>query len=498
MLSSPPLSPRPLLALVLALAVLPSFLGGSLAAHQNGERFTVSWSDGGEAVAAGTEITFAVVEPLAGATYIWAFGDGSPPKTGSRVLHTYTAVDDYRVVLDVVIGRTQERLGERLLRVVPAVLGVFTADSDGQITPADLFHLAVMVYTPGLASLTVRLSGPLVVVRSDSFLLPGEVAWLLFPDTRVRDERDPFIAEEIVHRPGAAVPFAGHLMLTLEWQTSAGRTASVVLAPEVYDFNQPERAATLTYPRAVDFVGLPPEGPGDDGYYLLGDPDFSHSNDPYVRRLALEWGRRGGPWPDNPHTIASNIFHMIDALLGDGDPGQINNDYNFARLFADGTLSTTRSNGPYICIAQAYLFTSLARTLGIPAREINNAIGAPGRQRSDGVWTVVWWQEAGLELWYDGAWHYFDTWLGVTSRRAYLDTNLIYQAWAAFNRQDTEFRTIHGQGIGLRGHDFGAWPGDPPQWRFIEEGVRPGIRVEGMSGGPPAAVISGLPWVRGE
>ena len=154
--------------------------------------------------------------------------------------------------------------------------------------------------------------------------------------------------------------------------------------------------------------------------------------------------------------LARKMFHADGRLSG------LFTDSDLARLFEDGTLSKTRMNAKYICIAQTYFFTGLARTLGIPAREINNAIGEPSYQRNDGVWVVRWWQEAWLELYYEGAWHYYDTLLGFTDRKGYLNKNLIYQSWSNFSPQAVPFMTVRGEATGLKGHSFNSWPGDPP------------------------------------
>jgi hypothetical protein len=480
-----------LFGLGLFVALFPALVAPARRARADDVPFTVTTARGDQTAVPGEPVIFTVLAPERGRTYFWSFGDGTRPVFGTRVLRPFRSVDDFTVSLWSLTDAGQELLGARVVRVTPEFGGVVAADSDGQFTPADLFQMAVVVRAPGLARLRVRTGGSLVLPREVQLEPSGQVDWLVMNDMRLVDERNPLVREQIIARPGAALPLAdGALTVTLEYVTSAGRPVSLTYAPPVKDFFAPTRTVALTYPRIHAFAGLPPEGTGVDDYYLRGDADFSHTDDAMVRLLALEWGRRGGPWPDDPHEVAMNLFRTIDALLGDGDPGEFNNDYNLARLFEDGTLSKTRRNGQYICIAQAYLFTGLARTLGFPAREVNNAIGEAAGQRADGVWRVKWWQEAGLELWYDDAWHYFDTWLSVTDRRAYLAKNLIYQAWAAFDARTTEFRTVTGAPTGLRGHDFSAWPGDPPQWAFLEEVVRPGVQVEGAVGEPPAVPIT--------
>lgn len=476
------------LSLIIALS---GPVGRDARAQEGGEAFTITPVTGGTAAYPGEEVIFAVVAPQPAATYRWVFSDGPPPLTGARVTRSFGTVDDYTVMLTVQSGGTETTAGTRVLRVIPELRGVFASDWDGQFTPADLFQMVVVVNAPGLTTLNVRTAGALVGERTARYDLSGGENWLILEDMRLAGERDPIIREELLKRPGANIPLAGGMFtLALDYTTPSGREQTAGFTPAVHDFFQPDRRLAVTYPRVWEFAGRPPPDMEVENYYLRGDPDFSHTDDYYVRLLALEFGRRGGVWPDDPHQVAMNIFRTIDALLGDDDPGEFNNDYNFARLWEEGTLSRTTKNGNYICIAQTYLFTALTRTVGMPTREINNAIGEPRQQRADGVWQVRWWQEAGAEVWYNDAWHYFDTYYAVTERTAYLAKNLIYQAWNAFNQQSTQFFTVRGEPTGMRGHNFQAWPGDPPQWSFLEEVARPGVRVEGMTGGPVAAAIT--------
>lgn len=478
------------LASVLVFALVTS-TGTAVRAQNAAAPFTVMPASGNPTAIPGEPVTFSVLTPEPGKSYVWVFGDGSLPVSGTRVTHIFSTVDDYAVRLSAQSPATRTELGSEVIRVTPEMRGVFAADIDGQFTPADLIQMSAVVRAPGLTSINVRTAGTLIAARTARYDITGGDDWLVMNDMRVADERDAVIREELLKKPGATVPLdSGAFTLALDYTTRSGRQVTQSYTPRVRDFFNPDQAVAISYPRITTFAGLPPDGPGNDFYYLKGDPDFNHLDDWYVRRLALEFGRRGGAWPDEPGDVAMNIFRSIDALLGDGEPGEFNNDFNIARLLDDGTLSRTRKNGEYICIAQAYLFGAMARALGIPAREYNNAIGRPGTQRADGVWRVTWWQEAGIELWYNDAWHYFDTWAGVTDRQAYLEKNLIYQSWTAFDRQSTEFKTVKGEPTKLAGHNFSVWPGEPPQWSFIEEVVRPGITVEGMLGEPSAVPIT--------
>lgn len=495
-----------LIGLVLASTLL---IRPATIAAEDSSTFTVMPAGGRQTVEIGEEVTFAVIDPDPGKRYAWSFGDGTPSVTGTRVTHAFSMVRDVAVRLSTLSIGAQSVIGTQVVKVTPALRGLFASDIDHQFSPADVIQVVAAVRATGATKVTLRIGGGLIGPASVDFTITGEEEWLQLPNLRLADERNETIREELLKKPGASLPLGGGLVtLALDYTTTSGARSTIEFTPTIRDFFAPEHGLALTYPKLSDRAGLPPEGAGNDGFYLRGNLDFHHPEDWYVRRLALEFGRRGGPWPDEPAEVATNIYKSIDTLLGDADPGDFNNDYNLARLFEDGTLSRTRKNGEYICIAQAYFLSSMARTLGLPAREVNNAIGTPLRQRSDGVWLVSWWQEAGVELWYDEAWHYFDSWLGMTDRQGYLAKNLIYQSWVAYDRQATEYRTVKGEPTGMRGHNFNVWPGDPPHWSFLEEGIRPGIVVDGMIGepeaapitrvgGPAAAGIASLPVVAG-
>ena len=445
----------------------------------------------------GDELTFAVAAPKPGAIYVWVWGDGTPSSTGPRVKHRFPRVGDFDVKL-----QTQERLGapatmigHKKLELAPAMLGVFASDIDGQFTPADQFQLAVTMRAPGVDVVDIRTSGTLLGARTAQFKPTGNDDFFIFDNMSIANETDPIIREELLRKPGNKIAMANDVFtMAIDYKvpgTNEVRTRRY--SPAVKDFFEPAKTVEIIYPDFKLYGGVPEDPLETGNYYTKGNEDFNAQNDFYVRAMALRWARRGGAWPDEPGAAAMNIFTTIDALFDDGEPGDFNNVYNIARLVDEGRFSETSKNTKYICIAQAYMFTGLARTLGLPAREFNNAIGEASWQGNDGVWRVKWWQEAGLELWYHGEWHYFDTWWGATHRSQYLTKNLIYQSWAAYSPQTTPFATVDGRATGLRGHSFDSFPGNPPQWTYIEEGIRPGIVVEGSVGQPVAASITGIP-----
>ena len=361
------------------------------------------------------------------------------------------------------------------------LLGVFASDIDDFVTAGDEFQIVAAVRVPGVQSVTMRLSGAPFLRASSTFdLVPGD-NWLQIPNFRVDNESEPVIREELIRKVGGTIAVRdGALVAAFDFTDPSGAARTATFQPAVYEFLEPTKLLLIHYPNLSRVTGMPPGSESAHTFYLRGDLDFHHPEDYYVRKLAFEAGRRGGGFPDDPETVADNIFHFINGLLGDADPGDFNNDYNIARLIEEGRIRRGQLNGGYICIAQIYFYTALSRTLGLPTRELNLAIARPDWLGNDGVWRVKWWQESAAHVWYNGEWHLYDTWLGFKGAGGYFQANLAFQMWAAFDRRAVEFTTVRGERTGLRGHDFNAWPGDPPQWEFVVEAVKPGYRVLGM------------------
>lgn len=374
------------------------------------------------------------------------------------------------------------------------LIGVFVSDADHQITIADQVQLVVALRPPaGVTKVTLRASGaPFLSASRTLDVQPGE-NWLWIPDFRVDTEWEPVLREQVIRTVGGTIVIRdGALVLAIDFTDAGGRPRTASFEPTVYEAYNPTRIARIEYPDLSRATGLPPRGAGVDGYYLRGDTDFHHPTDFAVRALALEAGRLGGVWPDSPAQVADNVFTYINRLLGDGEPGDFNNDSQIARLIEQGTFTRGQRNGAYICIAQSYLMTALTRTLGLPSRELNVAVGRPSWRGTDGVWRVDWWQEGAAQVWYNGRWNHYDLWLGFKGLEGYFRENLAYQAWAAYDQRATPFVTVGGVNTGLRGHDFNAWPGNPPQWEFIGEAAKPGTRVLGIPDGASLTTAGAL------
>lgn len=241
-------------------------------------------------------------------------------------------------------------------------------------------------------------------------------------------------------------------------------------------------AWSITYPTYLPVVGRPVNEDDVNDYYLKGDPQFHHPDDPLVRRYAIKIARAGGTFPNDPKLAADNIYHYVYGLLGIGDPGNFETDQQILQQVVSGDLVPGSRSVQFICIAHAYFVSSLTRTLGLPTREETIGFGRGTTQNDDGSWQLKYYQEGANQVWYGGAWHHYDTWIGTRDRDDYLSTSLTEAAWYAFSPQSTPFLDANGNPTGLAGHDFSivlsdGTPGSPDQWRFIEQHTRPGISL---------------------
>jgi len=238
----------------------------------------------------------------------------------------------------------------------------------------------------------------------------------------------------------------------------------------------------VTYPTYLPIVGRPANEDDVDDYYLKGDKDFHAVDDPTLRRWAIKIARNGGVFPNDPQRAADNIYRYVNGLLGIGDPGELQTDLVLLNRIVNGSLVPGARHGEYICIAHAYFVSSLTRELGLPTRELTIGLARPNYQDNSGAWHVTYYQEGANQVWYAGAWHHYDTWLGTRDRSSYTDTYMQYVTWYAFSAQRSGFTDVNGNPVGLSGHDFSIGkyagsPGAPAQWRFLDEGTRNGLTI---------------------
>ena len=288
---------------------------------------------------------------------------------------------------------------------------------------------------------------------------------------------------------GPAGSVSGYLQAATPSPTSAGGTipvrgtaASPAAASATPAPGQTTGVWSITYPTYLPIVGRPTNEDDVANYYLTGDTDFHHADDPLVRRWAIKIARNGGAFPNDPQQAADNIYHFVYNLLGIGDPGKLDNDVDILQSIVNGDLVPGSRSVEFICIAHAYFVSSLTRELGLPTREETIGLARPQYQNADNSWVVKYYQEGANQVWYGGAWHHYDTWIGTRNRDSYLDIYLAETAWYAFSAQNHPFLDQYDQPTGFAGHDFGialadGTPGYPGDWKFIEQHVREGVTL---------------------
>lgn len=214
-----------------------------------------------------------------------------------------------------------------------------------------------------------------------------------------------------------------------------------------------------------------------------GDVDFHHPDHPEVRRLAIEASMgMNKMFPDDPDDVAHNIYEYIRDQFKDDYPCPGTNDVDIAQ---------NNLTGKQNCVTQAYLLSSLARTIGLPSGEINMAlyrwIKKDESRNAD--------QHALTQIWYNGRWHFYDSMfaLDFTDKQdfsSYLNKKIgpynyiYYSYYAAYtNERRTD---VVSKDTSLLGHTFGFEPEYPyPQekhgWFHLSSDTQPGFQIETRS-----------------
>ncbi|MFW6013342.1 MAG: transglutaminase domain-containing protein [Candidatus Bipolaricaulota bacterium] len=262
------------------------------------------------------------------------------------------------------------------------------------------------------------------------------------------------------------------------------------------------RPAQVVYPNyrgaSPSFLSDPPTG--QDNFYFTGDRQFSNVNDVLVRRLALNAALEdGGTFPDSIREVIDRVYLFTARLLepDSWSEEEIYTSKHIARWWEEGKIAIEKpypaphevfvspSTSPpgYICVEHAYLFTSLLRTLGIPARELNVSFPTHIRQTNGEYRLGYYCQEAAAQAYYQGEWHLFDPFLEHRSFDDYLSDYWSYQAWYAYSARDDETKGTKLGFDGEYGHNFRlksdgtGVPEQRNQWRFLERQTRPGVAI---------------------
>ncbi len=210
----------------------------------------------------------------------------------------------------------------------------------------------------------------------------------------------------------------------------------------------------LIYPDFSYVTGEPPyENESEIDYYKKGDIGACNYSHPLVRKYALRAARGqnpSSPFPDAPSQVIGHVLCFTDDLLLelDGYPADIYNDVDILTSYDQGTLHDRK----HPCIEHAYLFTSLIRTLGLYAREINVALDVLGPSEQEAATQV--WHSRGSE---SPRWYYYDLFMNVFDPDQYLLRVQGYDAVYAFNSRQWKSRAWRLPIFPVPGWDRSQW-----------------------------------------
>jgi len=293
------------------------------------------------------------------------------------------------------------------------------------------------------------------------------------------------IMEEIVNVGGSG-------RLSLKDMIDVQVTADECSAPcefRLSPTDEKDNILSIQYPDLSDLAGTPVPSDDEDGFYRKqGDIDFHHPSNDLVRKYAVEasaykYKNNDFVFPDTISEVLENIYYYIIDLIDADMPYPPANDEDITSKINKTIFPKPPYEESHICITHAYLFGSFARTIGIPAREITIALGTSIGRTSQYVFGIFYpAQEAAVQVWYDDAWHLYDTYLEQRSLDGYLYLKryFAYRAWYSFNRQNT----LSFSGSSLKGHNFSIKPltgsisdGYEYQWKHLHDDIRPGIVI---------------------
>jgi PKD repeat protein len=461
------------------LGQVPQVVGGPQAA------FTISspaQNGSGLSAHVGDVVTFdATASP--GLSYGWTFGDGTPTVGGQKTTHTFALVDDYQVTLTVAGAGGATTSSTQPVRIIPSLQALVSNPPMQQIAIGAVIPATLYLRAPGPATVSAGLSGDLINGKPLEFSTGDAVAFAQLSG-QVANESNPTIDQNIIRTSGGSVPLKGNVGVEISYKTSAGANVDLVYPMDLQkDLTPAQGVWSITYPNFSLITGkTDPSQPDTDGYYLKGDPGFDHPTDPGVRKYAMVAARAGGALPDDPAQVMENIYSFVGGLMGSDDPAQVDPDTVVVQKILDGTLVPGQRAEKYICIGQTYFLASLSRTLGIPSRELTIALANPVTQGASGAWTVDYVQEGATEVWYNSAWHLYDTWLKIRNLDDYLIQKYAYQAWYSNSAQTTQLIAKNGDPLGLFGHDFaiGEFEGFPAsynEWNYRASKERSGVTI---------------------
>lgn len=416
-------------------------------------------------------------------TYSWSFGDNSAPAAGQKATHAFGLVDDYTVTLTVKDQSGQTATATQSVRIIPLIRGLVSNPPLKQIAAGAVIPATLYIQAPGPSVINASLAGDLINGKPVAFSTPDALAYAPLSG-QVANETNDTIDKQLIQVLNGSILLKGNVGVDISYQTTAGSNVDLAFTLDLQKDPDPSKGIwSITYPNFSLVTGTTdPSQPDVGGYYLTGDPAFHHADDPLVRKYALMAARAGGSLSDDPDVVMTNVYTFVGGLLGSDDPAQLDPDTVIAQKILDGDLVPGAQSQTYICIAQTYFLSSLARTLGLPSRELTIGLANPVSQDAAGAWTVDYVQEGATEVWFGNTWHLFDTWLKIRNLDDYLIRKYAYQAWYANSAQSFELVAKNGDPLGIRGHDFAigelvGTTASPDEWTLAQRKVRPGLSV---------------------
>ncbi|WP_276299452.1 transglutaminase domain-containing protein [Halorussus lipolyticus] len=415
---------------------------------------------------------------------------GSLPVGETTSFSVQFGAADSRTALADLLGNTGTTQGVEL--------GDPTADQP-QIRPLDDLTLEFPVSISGISDdVTLEFQNP------DAYASLLHESKIVSPDAETVTNRLDIwgpdhdrIRADIIDPEGAGrLPTDGPLTVTVTAYDSSGDELDT-FDLSVNNLGGPNY---VEYPDFSRQTGIPTGG--RDRFYLDGDDYYHNDQSVLVREWALRSAANGEdtsrasdlPLPQDPREAANRAWRFVKISLSpDGEPDEFTRDINLARWIDKKLLGPDRSYLPlsvysrqngHICIEHTYLFSSLARTIGLPTREMTVGLAAPGGGYGYDSYTS-WYQESAAQVFYEGEWHFYDSYIfgeGARDPDRYLDGYTGYKLW------ETNYRvneTTMPDGTTRWGHDFGidaeGDPRTPSQWEFNRSVRQSGLLVTNYS-----------------
>lgn len=318
------------------------------------------------------------------------------------------------------------------------------SEADDQLVPGD-----GMLVTATLEKRSnISINGPLMVriVSDDPVLLASEdtptsipsglgefpvrriPASLAFPEMRIYDQ---------LYQDDQAISLEQGIRVLLTWtQDGVAKSKEVELALE-----RPDGSPwSVTYPDYSRLTGDPPAGSDEERIYHREGNGLTIENvgsdnylrDRLVRRWALIGARGSGETPDYAGEAAENLAQFLADRMDLQWPGDHHPVRQVVEYFENGS---TLVKEP--CLGQAMNLNSLARTIGLRARELDLALAyiddiiapialVPGADQAK----LKYSQHAVSEIWFDGQWQWFDVAFDfLNGGRPNRDTPCFYFRW---------------------------------------------------------------------